>query len=605
MLILISKLFVYLTLLITFFIYSQEVDSRISNSFPIANETTKLEIAATISFDGKNYLIPVLSRLQDDSWSLHAQFISPSGARLHRAIIVENSKNLIGDPKVAYGDGKHLIIWTDTDSSYTSIKGVFIQSDGSKGNIFTIVSDISSKLNTVPDIAYGGGKFLVAYEKPFTQDRQTHSAIYGKLIDSNGNMSNEFKISALWGGFNLNQIAYDGTNFFVVYRDDREDRKVLARFVSTSGITGQEIVIDNNNLASDNPFAVFFDGEKYLVIWTDQTQDYPNVWQFYGKFVYPNGNQSSHFTITTVDSHKFLPFIAFDGSKYLITWSDGRNCGSLPDESMSCIRTGIDIYGRYYSKQGNALGGEFVVSQLSGDEIGGFIGRTNAGRTLGIINKGIKFIPDQMPLSNDVDGRFWISSGYDIFAPENREKILAGGNYTIRWQAPAQAVKFDVYYTNDNGNTWNLIKSGHTSRALSWTVPNQDGRKQSCKIRIDAYDNLNQKISTFDSRIFSIEISKILDPNGGELLTSGQIYTIKWQTRGLSTSVGSVQLQYSFDGKNWLTIKTIKGNPGQTEWTIPNVDGVKPTTLIRLILKDASGNILSIVESDAVFTIKP
>ncbi len=382
-------------------------------------------------------------------------------------------------------------------TEYQSVKGIFIKSNGTKGSIFTIESGIPSYFEVIPDLAFGNGKFLVAYRKPYTVNNETHKAIYGKFVELNGTISPEFKISSMWGKLSdLNSIAFDGNNFLVVYIEDKYDTKVLARFVSpTLGPTGSELTIDDNNLPSDNPFSVFFDGEKYLVVWTDQTQDFPNVWQFYGRFVYPNGTMTSKFTITDIKSWKVAPSIAFDGTKYLITWNDGRNCGFDPiNESVSCIKSGMDIYGRYFSKNGIALGREFVVSNLPNNEAGGILGRTNAGKALGIINKGVQLIFDQGPMSEDVDGKFWISSGYDIFAPDNQEKLFAGGNYTIRWRAPSQAVKFDLSYSTDNGQTWQPIQNNVASRTYLWNVPSQNGRKPNCKIRITAKDASNNNI---------------------------------------------------------------------------------------------------------------
>ncbi|MEO0230716.1 MAG: hypothetical protein ABIL77_04075, partial [candidate division WOR-3 bacterium] len=60
-----------------------------------------------------------------------------------------------------------------------------------------------------------------------------------------------------------------------------------------------------------------------------------------------------------------------------------------------------------------------------------------------------------------------------------------------------------------------------------------------------------------------------------------------------------------FDGKTWTNIKTVNGNPGQTNWIVPTVNEFKPTTMLRLIFRDANGRILGINESEAVYTIGP
>ncbi|MCX7913989.1 MAG: hypothetical protein N2511_05325, partial [Thermodesulfovibrionales bacterium] len=221
------------------------VHAKMSAYFPIANDPNKQEIAITAATDGTKYLVPLIVIPQPDLWSLYAQFVSMNGTLGTKVTIQENSSLMLFDAKAAFG-GKYLYIWTETGPQYTSVRGIFIDTDGTKGTPFTIASGIPSDWNTVTDIAFGGEKFLVAYEKPYTYNNETHTAIYGKLIDLNGNMSNEFKISSLWGGFNLNQIAYNYIhNFFlVVYRDAKDDKRVLARFVSpTDGPIGSEIII--------------------------------------------------------------------------------------------------------------------------------------------------------------------------------------------------------------------------------------------------------------------------------------------------------------------------------------------------------------------------
>lgn len=584
-------------------------EARWSPFFPIANETARLEMAISVASNGTHYLVPVMSR-GNNTWSLYGQFIDNNGIREARVTIMDNiNATTLPDGRVAFGEGKYLVIWKVDGPQFTTVKGRFVYPNGNMGNIFDIVTGIPVDKSTVPDIAYGAGKFLVIYEKSLFYNYESHQAVYGKFINAtSGVMSQEFRISSLWGGLDLNQIAFDGTNFLVVYRDDRDDRRVLARFVSpaTGGPVGNEIVIDANNLPSDNPLAVFFDGQKYLIVWTDQTQNFPNVWQFYGKFLYPNGTQSAMFNVTHVNSWKVAPFVSFDGTKFLISWTDGRNCGFLPEtESLTCVKTASDIYGRYFSINGTPLGGEFTIITTSGNDVGGFMGRTQGGKSFGIINRNFQFIPDAPPLAQDVDGRFWIPSGYDIFAPENLEKLLANSTYTIRWNALATAKKFNIYFSDDNGATWQPLTTGHTLKTYNWNIPPQSKRKGLCKIKIEALDASNNTLATFESRPFSIEVGRILAPNGGELLISNQTYTIRWQTRGLLTPVSTVQLQYSFNGTTWFNIKTINGNPGQTTWRVPKVTQTQPTTRIRIIFRDNAGNILNTMDSEGVFTIIP
>lgn len=59
-------------------------------------------------------------------------------------------------------------------------------------------------------------------------------------------------------------MAFDESKFLVIYREDKNNTDILGRFISleTGGPIGSEIVINQDGFHSDNPYAVFFDGEK-------------------------------------------------------------------------------------------------------------------------------------------------------------------------------------------------------------------------------------------------------------------------------------------------------------------------------------------------------
>ena len=46
-----------------------------------------------------------------------------------------------------------------------------------------------------------------------------------------------------------------------------------------------------------------------------------------------------------------------------------------------------------------------------------------------------------------------------IYSPNGGEFVRSGSTYGIRWGAPAEAVKFDLKYSSDNGATWSKIGS--------------------------------------------------------------------------------------------------------------------------------------------------
>ncbi|UCE17678.1 MAG: S8 family serine peptidase [Gemmatimonadota bacterium] len=60
----------------------------------------------------------------------------------------------------------------------------------------------------------------------------------------------------------------------------------------------------------------------------------------------------------------------------------------------------------------------------------------------------------------------------------------------------------------------------------------------------------------------------VIQPNGGEVLYIGQVYTIMWDGSdnvGIDTTI----VEYSVDGgQNWWVIAELSGNPGSYDWTV-------------------------------------
>lgn len=93
-------------------------------------------------------------------------------------------------------------------------------------------------------------------------------------------------------------------------------------------------------------------------------------------------------------------------------------------------------------------------------------------------------------------------------------------------------------------------------------------------------------------------------PNGGEILETGQLFTIEWQSAG---DVTDVKLEYSTDsGATWSEILASTPNDGSHDWTVPN--DTSTTALVRVSDAadgdpiDTSDDVFSIVESTITVT---
>jgi hypothetical protein len=202
-----------------------------------------------------------------------------------------------------------------------------------------------------------------------------------------------------------------------------------------------------------------------------------------------------------------------------------------------------------------------------------------------------------------------------VTAPNGGEVIASGlSSYTISWNAPGEAVAFDLELSTDNGTTWNFIEKKVSSISCpcsySWTVPKPLGNKRKCLVKITGYDDAaGTKVGSDRSdSTFTIEVIKLDTPSDtGISLTSGDpSYTISWTTNGTKkTPVAKTKLFVTKDGVNWEPIITLTGNPGSYPWSVPTVSKTRTHCKVKVELRDASGNILGTDASDNPFTINP
>jgi hypothetical protein len=197
-----------------------------------------------------------------------------------------------------------------------------------------------------------------------------------------------------------------------------------------------------------------------------------------------------------------------------------------------------------------------------------------------------------------------VRSSITLLVPNGGDVLPSGGNYAICWKAPASIVKFNLKYSIDNGTNWNLIKSVTGLSCISWKVPTVSMNEKDCLVKVIGYNAVGVKITEDTSdKTFTIEVVRVLSPNGGETLTSGRTWTIRWQTNKTIKPVAKTVLQYTTDGSTWESIKTLTGNPGSFNWKVPVASSTK--CKVKVILKDANGTNVGSDVSDKVFTIQP
>jgi len=181
--------------------------------------------------------------------------------------------------------------------------------------------------------------------------------------------------------------------------------------------------------------------------------------------------------------------------------------------------------------------------------------------------------------------------------------IPAGSAYTISWGAAPTAASFKIQYSFDNGATWKLIANNVLENSYPWSVPTFNKNFKTALIRVTAYDAGGTFLANVVSIPFTIEVLKLESPDGGEIFTGGDNVVITWTTNVTTKNVAKVSLAFRRQGSTtWRHIKTLTGNPGTYDWTLPAPPEDRQYK-VRVTLKKANGDVIVRDLSDAPFTI--
>jgi hypothetical protein len=182
-----------------------------------------------------------------------------------------------------------------------------------------------------------------------------------------------------------------------------------------------------------------------------------------------------------------------------------------------------------------------------------------------------------------------------LFRPQGGEQIPSGSTFFLEWQSPPNAVKFNLRYSLDNGGTWKPIVNNLTVTEYDWHLPTPTGNKKRCLVKVIGYNASGLKVGTDTSEPFTIEVAKVIQPNGGETLSSGSNYPIQWEINGTKSSVTKVNLYYTTDGGvNYVLISSLAGTDRSYNWAVPTPLSNKKNTRIRVVAYNGS----TVVASD-------
>ncbi len=289
------------------------------------------------------------------------------------------------DSDIAYGGGRFLIAWEEGIGPEDlpldlhrivarQIHGRTYNSDGKDPNpdpqsdtdIYITPQGDNSYHAENPSIAYGGGKFFVAWEENIIDDGRWAVDVKGALVTPSGQVTKRFTICDAYLGQYDPCVAYGDGRFFVAWEDARDSASnydVYGRFYDTNGnAQGADFQVAAGANCQDEPWVCSNNNGKFMVVYEEGFDPQIGPFSLYAQRYDSNGNKvGSTITIAVGNSNTdyIFPSISYciNTKRYFVAWNDGDI--SVDPSSRSSYDG--NIWGKILDEWGNTVCNNFIV----------------------------------------------------------------------------------------------------------------------------------------------------------------------------------------------------------------------------------------------------
>lgn len=261
---------------------------------------------------------------------------------------VYGCKSLVQQQPAAATDGvAYLVVWADCRSGKYDIYGTRVTPNGGVLDPKGIAISSAPSYQQSAGVAFNGTNYLVVWRDP--RGASPFPDIFGARVTPSGEVLDPsgIAISSSTNEIFAPAVASDGADFLVAWEDRRDG--IYASRVSASGtvLDPAGIPISSGTAARKQP-TVAFSGSTYLVAWQDSRSFRTSGDDIYGARVSRTGvvlDPEGIAISTDPRVNEIQPALASSGSQYLATWQSGfhPNFG------------GGDIYGARLNNSGTVL----------------------------------------------------------------------------------------------------------------------------------------------------------------------------------------------------------------------------------------------------------
>ena len=357
---------------------------------PVPPELTISDSATgvtSVGFDGTNYLVVSCRSVAAPTLptGIFGVTLSPAGIVLntfHIASFNFTSTQPHCPPiDVAFDGTNYLVVYSSRDGNIfgARVTPTGTPLDGPDGFNISLRS-VALGFNWPVRVDFDGTNYLVVWNQNFSGDQD----ILGARVSPDGVVLDEFPIFQAPGDQFNPILAFDGTNYLVAWRHNRDIPNPHGHSdIFGTRVTPQGVVLDPGGIAiSTAPFTqtepdIAFDGTNYLVVWQDRRESiqvFSPINDIYGTRITPDGvlldgPPDTGLAINTVPPGKGTPKVIFDGTDFFVTWSSNTGIlgtrvstdGSLIDGPADNGGFGIKLSCRTQSSFGVISNGKHVL----------------------------------------------------------------------------------------------------------------------------------------------------------------------------------------------------------------------------------------------------
>ncbi len=263
----------------------------------------------------------------------------------------------LSEPAVAWNGSVWLVVWTDLDDATAAngIVGVRVSPDG------TVLdsSPIAMLTGTTAAVAASAaGDFFVAGVVPITYNTNQLQGVRvstdGVRLDSvarvlGSNYAESPDVSAFGAGWVVTWAHRHS------YDSGLRDAEYVV--VASNGTpTAEALVRTAGSVAKESGVNVATDGTSALIVWSDDGDIRGRLLDSAGALA----GDGAGFVVAAQDNSQFDPDVVWDGSTYVVAWTDWRTHPSLEPGEGDVYTTTVDASGAVGDTSGTLVGGHDV-----------------------------------------------------------------------------------------------------------------------------------------------------------------------------------------------------------------------------------------------------